>query len=315
MRSIHQFISLLSSLLGFLILLSSCQPIQYASQTSLLHQNSLVSSSTLNAVNKYGIVKKEYKSFPNISNARVTFWINYFSEGSGRASMKNYLERSGRYKKLMVAILDKHNLPHDLFYVAMAESGFQARVESNKDAVGYWQFIEGTGRGYGLEINKYIDERQDFELATEAAARYLKKLYSDFENWELALAGYNYGEYGVKKARLANPTYNFWHLASHPDKPLPKETRNFVPKILAMREIGNRPWQYGFNDLNYQRPLNYYLIEIDKTVSFLTLSKQLKVSVQELQSLNPKYKKNTVYLDKNGTAVIRIPGRVILSGY
>jgi len=286
----------------FSAVLISCAPVQYMD-----FQETIQASSNLVPVSRQLSNKEHPLLFE--SNAYVEKWLHYFTEGPGRSSMKNYLERSSRYLDLMKGIFKEYGLPEELVYMAMAESGFQSSVVSSQNAVGYWQFIEPTGKRYGLTINSDVDERQDFELVTHAAAKYLKDLYALFDDWHLAMAAYNAGENRISKALNKNLHKNYWSLIKN--KRIPNETANFVPKIIAMKEIATHTWKYGFSNLNYQKPLDYRSIHIYQSFSLKNLSDVLNVPYSEIRSLNPKYKKDVVPLGSDKSKVdVRIPAHI-----
>ena len=239
------------------------------------------------------------------NNGFVNKWIRRLSSNSsGRKSMQVYLERSTRYLPLMESILEKQGVEGDLAYVAMAESGYSARAVSSQNAVGYWQFIYGTGKRYGLRIDKYVDERRDFYLATQAAGKYLSELCAMFGSWPLALAAYNAGE-GRVSAALRKHGGGFWRLAQRGR--LPTETINFVPKIIAMKKISERPWKYGFMQVRYQTPLSYQIVEFRKPLSLKSLSLAANVPYREIRRLNPKYKTDIVPVYGSKVS-LRVPG-------
>ena len=234
----------------------------------------------------------------------VDFWIRYFT-GRGRDQMKLYLERSTRYRDLMRSVLSQQGLPENLIYMAMIESGFSSSARSRANAVGYWQFIESTGKRYGLKISSFIDERRDPILSTKAASRYLKDLHDLFGSWHLALASYNAGEYRVNRAMLKHYTRNFWKLKKR--RSLPKETRHYVPKFMAAHIVSSEPEKYGFDDLNYQPPISYESVAVYKPVSLKKLAQGLGLSYRELKMLNPKYVGEYVPLEKGDKAILRVP--------
>ena len=160
-------------------------------------------------------------------------------------------------------ILAGENLPEDLAYLALIESGFNPNAYSRARAVGMWQFISGTAKKYGLKVNSWIDERRDPEKATVAAGRYLKDLYERFDSWLLAAAGYNAGEGKIQKAINKHGTEDFWELASY-KKPLKKETKDYIPKYMAARLMAKNPEDFGFTELNYLEPLSYDKAVIDE---------------------------------------------------
>lgn len=244
-----------------------------------------------------------YKKLPDEDHHKVDLWIRYFT-GQGRELMQNYLERSTRYIALMKVILKEQGLPEDLVYIALIESGFNPKAHSRSNAVGYWQFIKGTGRRFGLRIDHFVDERRDPELSTRAAVEYFKDLYSLFESWHLALASYNAGEYKVNRAMMKYYNRNFWHLISK--KSLPSETSNYVPKFIAARRIANNPKKYGFSNLQYQERLRYDTVPVTRSISLKKLSENLKIDYETLKKLNPMYKGEYVPVYDKDTA-IRVP--------
>jgi len=151
---------------------------------------------------------------PIILNKPVQFYVRHFSQDK-KAIFGKYLSRSGRYLVRMRQILQKHGLPPDLVYLVLVESGFNPYARSPAEAVGPWQFIEGTARRYGLKVNDFVDERRDPEKSTHAAARYLKDLYQQFGCWNLAAAGYNAGEKRVEKSMVRLGSRDFWLMAKN----------------------------------------------------------------------------------------------------
>lgn len=240
------------------------------------------------------------------SHPDVDKWINYFT-GRGRDHMQTYLERSSRYLPIMKAVLKEKGLPMNLVYVALIESGFSSKALSRANAVGYWQFIYGTGKRYGLKIDGFVDERRDFILATSAAAQYFKDLYSLFGSWHLALAAYNSGEYRVNRAVLRHYNRDFWHLSSK--KALPRETRNYIPKLIAAIRISQDPQRYGFYNLEFKPILSYETLEIKKSISLKKLALNLNLDPKVLKSLNPKYKGDYVPIYKS-SETLRIPSEI-----
>ena len=285
-----------------LFVLSSCS---HFIKTNI--EKNKISHKELSSSIFYQKLEKTYKSpygeIPMDSHPDVDKWINYFT-GKGSEYMQAYLERSSRYIPLMKSVLQENNLPLDLVYVALIESGFSPKALSRANAVGYWQFIYGTGKRYGLRIDGYVDERKDPVLSTRAAANYFKALYSVFESWHLALAAYNSGEYRVNRAVFRHYNRNFWLLSSK--KALPRETRNYIPKFIAAIHIAKNPTKYGFSNLHYQAPFNYELLKVKKPISLLKLAKQMGVTVEEIKVLNPMYKGEYVPVYEKET-LLRVP--------
>jgi membrane-bound lytic murein transglycosylase D len=181
------------------------------------------------------------------------------------------MRRSGKYVPMILKMLREEGMPLDLVYMVPAESNFNVIIRSHKSAVGLWQFIASTGRNYGLKINRWIDERRDPVLSTKAAITYLKHLYGLFGDWELAMAAYNTGEgrvkRAIKKAKRKGLKHNYSSLR------LPRETRNYVPSIMAMAVIYKNPARYG---LGHVRPIE----AMDETKSSLPVSFSLEEVAQ-----------------------------------
>ena len=248
-----------------------------------------------------------YKPFPLDSNALVDKWVTYYSRGPGRDSMRRYLERSNRYRNLMQSMLRKEGLPLDIIYMSMLESGFYPYARSSQNAIGYWQFMYPTGRKYGLKINNSVDDRRDFVLSTQAAIDHLIDLYEDYKDWRLSMAAYNAGQPTVTAAINKHNSKNYWYLVSK--KALPPQTRDYVPKVIAMRKIALSPERYGFDNLDYHSPLDYQLIALNRDSSLSHISRHLDIPLKELKNLNPKYKTDHIPLEGQKTH-IRVPSYV-----
>tara|TARA_B110001454_G_C12723306_1_gene436402 strand:- start:11281 stop:13098 length:1818 start_codon:yes stop_codon:yes gene_type:complete len=245
----------------------------------------------------------EFDEIPSEVNPLVEKWIGYF-QGKGRGHMERYLARSARYEKLMKKVLRDNKLPEDLFYIALIESGFSARATSHAAAVGYWQFIRGTGKRYGLEINKFVDERRDPEIATQAAADYFKALYSMFGSWYLSMASYNVGEGKVKREVNRLDTRDFWEIAKK--KRLPRETVNYIPKYLAARLIAKDPDKYGFGEIDYLPPIEFDTVKLTEPLNLRIMSEKMSLNYEDFKALNPKFKGEIATLSNN-VLTLRIP--------
>lgn len=249
------------------------------------------------------VVDQELEAIPTEVNPLVEKWITYF-QGRGREHMEKYLARSSRYEKLMKKVLRDNGLPEDLFYIALIESGFSSQATSHAAAVGYWQFIRGTGKRYGLDINAFVDERRDPVFATQAAAEYFKGLYSVFGSWYLAMASYNVGENRVKREVMNHYTRDFWELARK--NRLPKETINYVPKFIAAKLIAKDPVKYGFEDIDYLPPIEFDHITVAKAVNMRQMADKLNVNYEDFKALNPKYKGEVAPV-KGAELTLRVP--------
>ena len=182
-------------------------------------------------------------NIPMVLNDSVENHLEYFKT-RGREVFQRWLDRSARYIPVMKDIFREKNLPEDLVYVAMIESGFNPYAVSWAKAVGPWQFMPATGKLYGLKIDWWIDERKDPIKSTQAAAEHLKDLHNLFGSWPLALASYNAGAGKVQRAVLRTRSEDFWDLKA--SRYIRKETKNYVPKYMAATIIAKNPEAYGF---------------------------------------------------------------------
>ncbi len=227
--------------------------------------------------------------FPVVENDRVRFFIDLY-RGPARRTFGRWLERSGRYIPMMRQIFAEYGLPEDLAYLAMIESGFNDRAYSWAHAVGPWQFIESTGRMYGLESDWWFDERRDPEKATHAAARFLRDLHKTFDgDWYLAVAGYNAGGGKILRAIKMYNTRDFWELSR--GKYLQEETKHYVPKLLAALTIAKDPAKYGFTDLAMHQPLAYDVAPIPAATDLELVAELSGASYDEIKALNPELKR------------------------
>jgi membrane-bound lytic murein transglycosylase D len=229
-------------------------------------------------------VKNTRSDLPLMMTDQVAGFIAYFSN-HGRGIFERALARSGRYREMMLPILKEEGVPQDLIYLAQAESGFHALAVSRVGARGIWQFMGSRARGYGLHHNIYVDDRQDPEKSTRAAARHLKDLYNQFGDWYLAMAAYNSGPGTVQAAVKRTGYADFWELYNR--NVLPKETKNYVPIILAVTIMAKNPAQYGLQDVVMERPAEYDTVTIDYPVDLRLVAECVGSTPSELQDLNP----------------------------
>lgn len=215
-------------------------------------------------------------------------YINYY-RGRGRGTMEVGLYRSGMFMSMARRIFREEGIPENVAWLGQVESTWKPTALSWAAASGLWQFIPGTGARYGLRRTAYIDERNSFDEATRASARYLKFLFNRYGNWELAMAGYNCGEGNVDRAIARSGQRNFW--AAYPF--LPRETRNYVPNILATILIANNPTQYGFGHVRPAPPLRYDRIRVPASTNLSILAQASDTSVQYIRYLNPHLRSNT----------------------
>lgn len=221
---------------------------------------------------------------PITYNAKVSQWVKYF-QTRGKKWFQVWLDRSEKYIPHIHRLLDQQGLPRDLCYLAMVESGFSSQAVSTADAVGYWQFILPTAKRYGLKHNWWIDERRDIIKSTWAASRYLSDLKKQFGSWYLAASAYNMGETRLKKLILKYRTTDYWVLSQKKD--FPKETRDYIPKLIAATMISKAPKLYGFTKPK-SKPLEYNYTYVPGGTDLFRLAEHLEVSRSELTQLNPE---------------------------
>jgi membrane-bound lytic murein transglycosylase D len=226
-----------------------------------------------------------YYDIPVVYNDAVKKWIHFYLN-RGRNYFEIYSAQGGRYAPLLGKILEDNGLPRDLIYVAMAESGFQPKARSYARAVGLWQFIASTGRHYELHIDWYIDERRDPFKSTIAAIKYLKKLYEEFGDWELAAAAYNAGEAKLNRAMARYQLDNFWDLRKK--RYLKSETKNYVPKIMALAILGKNLNAFGFDNIEFHGPIDFTEIEVPGKTDLVALAQEMNIDVEDIYTLNPE---------------------------
>jgi membrane-bound lytic murein transglycosylase D len=228
-----------------------------------------------------GVIFSKFNAeFPEISNKRIDFWIDYYT-GPGKARFERAVYRMQRYRPTVEPILEELELPSELVCVALIESGFAMKAVSRARAVGPWQFIYGTAKMYGLRVNWWYDERRNIVASTYAAGNYLKDLHSIWDDWYLALAAYNCGEYRVARAVARYRTENFWHLR------LPKQTQRYVPKFLAVLYILRDPDKYGI-EIPDAEPFEFDQVRITDATDLSTIAKCAGTSLKTLRDLNPE---------------------------
>ncbi|MGE0175266.1 MAG: transglycosylase SLT domain-containing protein [Oligoflexales bacterium] len=218
-------------------------------------------------------------------NDDVKRWIKVFTEQE-RAMFEEYLRRGEPYKKTITDVLQEQGLPTDLYYLALIESGFKNTATSHANAAGMWQFMKPTGKRYGLQVDRYADERRDPIRATRAAAQYLNDLHNVFQSWYLAMAAYNAGEMRIMTAIMNGNSRDFWTLVKN--KKLPKETMNYIPKFLAAVIVGHNPEHYGFTNYQNNKVLpEMELVQVPSPISLSTVAKVVGMPANVIIGSNP----------------------------
>jgi len=239
-------------------------------------------------------VKRIPSELPLDLKPAVENYISFFS-GRGRGTLEAALVRSGRYRDMIERVLKAEGVPQELIYLAQAESGFHPLAVSRAGARGMWQFMASRATAYGLERNWWVDERQDPEKATRAAARHLKDLYKEFNDWYLAMAAYNSGPVTVQNAVARTGYADFWELYNR--GVLPKETRNYVPIILAVTIMAKNPAQYGLEHVQPVSPLEADTVRINYPVDLRLVAECTDASVDTILDLNPSLLRMTTPRD------------------
>jgi len=247
-----------------------------------------VAPSPVEALKKRTVRDSDYAisvifDLPVTYNKRVTKWVNYF-QGPGHKWFRTWLERSTLHMPRIQAELKKSGLPQDLAYMVMIESGFSSQAVSHAKAVGPWQFIEPTGKRYGLQVTNWLDERRDWQKSTRAAIGYLTDLHREFGSWYLVAASYNMGENGLRRQIKKYQTRDFWKLAEL--RALPQETIDYVPKILAAMLISKAPSLYGFRNIPIHPPLDFDLITVPGGTHLHDIANAIGITYKAIEDLN-----------------------------
>ncbi|MFO0723319.1 MAG: LysM peptidoglycan-binding domain-containing protein [Myxococcota bacterium] len=223
---------------------------------------------------------------PMADDKRVDMWIQYF-RGAGRGHFQVYMSRLTRYAPIFWPILAEHGLPKDTIFLAMIESGFSTRATSWAAAAGPWQFVPDTARRYGLEVGFWVDDRRDFERATIAACLYLKALHDEFGDWMLAWAAYNTGEGRIRYAVKRTGSSDFWTISR--TGLLYRETKHYVPKLIAAALMAKQPQAYDVLPEEYLPELRWETITVTTAIDLATVARACgpRTRTEELETLNP----------------------------
>lgn len=225
---------------------------------------------------------------PSERTERVDFFID-FLKGDRFDDMTEWLERIGKYGPMIREELRARDMPEDLLFLAIIESGLDPNAYSKADAAGIWQFIQPTGERYGLEVSRYVDDRRDPLKATAAALTYLQELHERFDSWFLAAAGYNTGENRVGRIMREvtgsekGSDQNYWLISDR----LPRETRDYVPLMVAAGHIAKDPGAYGFPELQFQDPLRFDVVNVPAGTPLADVATAAGADLETVLDLNP----------------------------
>jgi membrane-bound lytic murein transglycosylase D len=247
---------------------------------------------------------------PIVRNEAVDRFVGIFSERQPDR-MALYLKRSGRYEGMIRGKLRERGMPEDLLYLSMIESGFNTTARSKASAVGLWQFIEDTGRRYGLRVDAHVDERRHPEKATDAALRYLSDLHGQFGSWYLAAAAYNSGEGRVGRVmrqvtgEVRGSDEDFWRIRSR----LPAETREYVPLMVAAALVAKEPEKYGLSGVARWSPIETEEVDVAPSTPLAQVAEAVGVTEEELKRLNPHLLRSATPPGADDYAVVIPAGR------
>lgn len=249
------------------------------------------------------VVNGNYNAIPMVMNKYIQAELKLFTTGPEKQFFIKAYKRSGKYQPYIIKTLKENGLPKELAWIPLIESGFKVKALSRARALGLWQFIPSTGYKFGLNRNKFVDERIDFIKSTNAAIAYLKELHNIFGDWATVLAAYNCGEgrvLRVIRTQKVNYLDNFWDLYQR----LPRETARYVPRFLATLHILNNKKKYGLDNIIPSPPLEFETVEVIRQVRLKDISLKTGIPHKLLSELNPELRYGILPPDKY---LIRIP--------
>lgn len=232
-------------------------------------------------------VSRETYVIPMKDHPAVDAMVRFYT-GRAKDRFELGLARSGRYMPTVKRILREEGVPGELCWLALVESNYNAKATSHARAHGLWQFIPSTGQRYGMDRDFWIDERADFEKATRAAARYLRFLHGEFDDWHLALAAYNAGEGRVGRGIRNTGRHDYWHLRE--TRWLRNETKTYVPAFLAILRIVENPAAHGI-DFRPDTPYSWATVTVPDAVDLDVVAETAGCTRDELEALNPELKR------------------------
>ena len=230
-------------------------------------------------------------TLPNLPvrlDARVVRYLKFYRDSAqGRAIVRAWARKSGRYTPALKAEFAKQGLPTDLVWLSLIESGHNPTIHSPAGAAGLWQFVPESARMYGLTVDRWVDERLDPQRSTQAAARFLSDLYQRFGSWELAIASYNMGYGGMSRAVRKYNTNDFWELSRH-EAGVPWETTLYVPKIMAIAIVMNNKKAFGIDGIQRDDPVTFDTIRVIPGTSLSRVAAAAEISLPEIEAMNPQ---------------------------
>ncbi len=238
-----------------------------------------------------------------VDHPKVRQYLRQYTT-TAKSQFQTLLSRSGKFMPMISKVLSEEGLPEELGYLALVESELLVHATSQFGAVGLWQFVPATARQYGLRIDNWVDERRDPIKSTRAAAAYLKELHSYYGKWYLVTAAYNAGPAIINRALQKSKANDFWDIKNR--APLSEETRNFVPKFVAISLIANDPKKYGFDNVYYQEPLEFDEVDAEGLLKIDALAEMAQSDVATIRELNPALLRNLTPPGDKGYAV-RVP--------
>jgi len=274
----------------FCMLLTAATPVEDSLTTTASIEKSELSSATEQALwPVFGYAATSTPSFdiPLNRSERVEKWIRHFQRrGSKRFGI--WMARAARMAPLYYEVMADRGLPLDTLFLSMIESGFSSRAVSWASAAGAWQFMPRTGIRFDLEYSAWVDERLNVEKATVAAARYLAYLHKDFKDWHLAWAAYNAGEARIRRGLRRAKVTDFWELSK--TRHLPKETREYVPKLIAAAIVSKSPERFGLRVPDYLDPITSDVLTVTIATDLRTIARACgeDVTEKEVLDLNPQ---------------------------
>ena len=249
------------------------------------------------------VVNGSRNEIPVNINSQVQNEIDLYTRGNLRNHFIASYKRSGKYRQMIIDMLKKADLPQELSWLPLVESGFRAKALSKARALGLWQFIPSTGYKFGLNRSRYIDERLDPVKSTQAAIDYFKELHSHFGDWSTVLAAYNCGEkrvWRIIRNQKINHLDNFWDLYAH----LPRETARYVPKFLAVLHIVENLEKYGLENISIESPLKFESLTVAKKIHLKSVAEITEIDRKILEKLNPELRRNII---PGGKYELKIP--------